>query len=606
MSQRIQPGNLVLYKSRPARVTEVSDKIEIAVAGGGKSRRVRDKDVQFLHPGPVADLDNLDAGTGDLDEARELLDGETVPLPELAELVYGDYTPPTAWSAWQLVADGLYFTGTPEAITARDPAEVDAEIAQREEKAAREAAWDGLIARLSAGTMAEEDVKELAEVERLALGRTTASRILQALSINETREHAHRLLTRVGYWPEEYNPHPARFEAPSESASHPVPDLPAEDRLDLTHLDAWAIDDEGSEDPDDAISIDGDRLWVHVADAASLVAPDSELDLEARSRGANLYLPEGVITMLPPRVTHQLGLGLLEVSPALSVGMRVDDEGHLHDIEVRLSSVRVTRVSYREANGRMDEPGFAAIHDFTKRFRARRFANDAARIDLPEVGVRLVDGDIRFKPIEAIPSREMVTDAMLMAGEAVARFALEHDIPVPFVGQPAPEEIQHPEKPSEMYAYRRLFKPSTASTVEQAHFGLGLPLYTRATSPLRRYFDLLTHQQLRSHLLGTEPVPRDALGQRIAEAATASGTVRRTERAANQHWKLVYLRRHPDWTGEAVVLALEERRAAVIIPELALETKLRRTPEMALDATLRIAVQGVDLADQVARFKVLS
>ena len=606
MSQRIQPGNLVLYKSRPARVTEVSDKIEIAVASGGKPRRVRDKDVQFLHPGPVADLDNLDAGTGELEEARELLDGETVPLSELAELVYGDYTPPTAWSAWQLVADGLYFTGTPEAITTRDPAEVEAEIAQREEKAAREAAWDGLIARLSAGTMAEEDVKELAEVERLALGRTTASRILQALSINETREHAHRLLTRVGYWPEEYNPHPARFDAPSESASHPVPDLPAEDRLDLTHLDAWAIDDEGSEDPDDAISIDGDRLWVHVADAASLVAPDSELDLEARSRGANLYLPEGVITMLPPSVTHQLGLGLLEVSPALSVGMRVDDEGHLHDIEVRLTSVRVTRVSYREANGRMDEPAFAAIHDLTKRFRARRFANDAARIDLPEVGVRLVDGDIRFKPIEAIPSREMVTDAMLMAGEAVARFALEHDIPVPFVGQPTPEEIRHPEKPSEMYAYRRLFKPSTVSTVEQAHFGLGLPLYTRATSPLRRYFDLLTHQQLRSHLLGTEPVPREELGQRIAEAATASGTVRRTERAANQHWKLVYLRRHPDWTGKAVVLALEERRAAAVIPELGLETKLRRTPEMALDATLRIAVQGVDLADQVARFKVLS
>jgi exoribonuclease-2 len=142
--------------------------------------------------------------------------------------------------------------------------------------------------------------------------------------------------------------------------------------------------------------------------------------------------------------------------------------------------------------------------------------------------------------------------------------------------------------------------------VEQAHFGLGQPLYTRATSPLRRYLDLLTHQQLRSHLLGTEPVPREELGQRIAEASTASGTVRRTERAANQHWKLVYLRRHPDWTGEALVLALEERRAAVIIPEMALETKLRRTPEMALDATLRIAVQGVDLADQVARFKVLS
>ena len=68
---RIETGCLVVYKSRPARVTGVSDKIDISFPGG--SKRVREKDVQFLHPGPVASLDNLEAGPGELDEAVETI-----------------------------------------------------------------------------------------------------------------------------------------------------------------------------------------------------------------------------------------------------------------------------------------------------------------------------------------------------------------------------------------------------------------------------------------------------------------------------------------------------------------------------------------------------
>ena len=69
---KFETGCLVVYKSRPARVTGVTDKIDISFSGG--SKRVRSKDVLFLHPGPVANLDALDAGEGELDEAIELLE----------------------------------------------------------------------------------------------------------------------------------------------------------------------------------------------------------------------------------------------------------------------------------------------------------------------------------------------------------------------------------------------------------------------------------------------------------------------------------------------------------------------------------------------------
>jgi hypothetical protein len=102
--------------------------------------------------------------------------------------------------------------------------------------------------------------------------------------------------------------------------------LPEEERLDLTHLPALAIDDKGNQEPDDALSLEGDRLWVHVADVAALVPPESAADLEARARGATLYLPEGAVPMLPWAAIGRLGLGLSEISPALSFGLDLDAE----------------------------------------------------------------------------------------------------------------------------------------------------------------------------------------------------------------------------------------------------------------------------------------
>ncbi|MCB0004679.1 MAG: RNB domain-containing ribonuclease, partial [Anaerolineae bacterium] len=212
------------------------------------------------------------------------------------------------------------------------------------------AAWDALIARLRKGEMLDADRKPLAEVERVALNAQPGSRILKALEQSETAEAAHQTLLRVGYWPESFNPWPQRFDLVLGEPDIAVPELPEEERLDLTHLDSWAIDDAGNQDPDDAIAVDGDMLWVHVADVAALVAPDSALDLAARERGANLYLPETTWQMLPTTITERLGLGLAEVSPALSFGMRVLESGDIEDIRITPSWVRVKRISYEEAD----------------------------------------------------------------------------------------------------------------------------------------------------------------------------------------------------------------------------------------------------------------
>ena len=156
-----------------------------------------------------------------------------------------------------------------------------------------------------------------------------------------------------------------------------------------------------------------------------------------------------------------------------------------------------------------------------------------------------------------------------------------------------------------MYAYRRQFKPTQVKTQPEPHAGLGLAHYSRSTSPLRRYSDLLTHQQLRAHLLGREVMDTQALAERISQAELGSMAIRKAERLSNEHWRLVYLRDHPDWRGDAVVVARDGDRATLVIPALGMENKVRVKSAPELNAVIKVRPREVDLPDQTCYFRVL-
>ncbi len=56
----------------------------------------------------------------------------------------------------------------------------------------------------------------------------------------------------------------------------------------------------------------------------------------------------------------------------------------------------------------------------TDKFRSRRTAAGAVYINLPEVKIRVDGDDIHITPLPELASREMVTEAMLMAGSRAA------------------------------------------------------------------------------------------------------------------------------------------------------------------------------------------
>ena len=233
------------------------------------------------------------------------------------------------------------------------------------------------------------------------------------------------------------------------------------------------------------------RFWVHIADAAALASPHSAIDLEGVRPCATLYLPEGAVTMLPPQIIPTLGLGLQEISPALSFQITITAAGEISGIEIQPTWVKVQRLSYEQAEEMLEQEPLRSLQKICLVYQARRRKNGALFINLPEVNMRVIDGRVEIRPVKHLRSRELVREAMLMAGEAAAHYAIQAEIPFPYATQAATGDLlKASEDPSDLagpYAMRRTLKRSQVSGQPGLHAGVGLPAYSRVTSPLRRY-----------------------------------------------------------------------------------------------------------------------
>jgi exoribonuclease-2 len=143
-------------------------------------------------------------------------------------------------------------------------------------------------------------------------------------------------------------------------------------------------------------------------------------------------------------------------------------------------------------------------------------------------------------------------------------------------------------------------RPRTLSAKPGPHGGLGLDEYTQVTSPLRRYTDLLAHQQIRAALgtgayTGRQPLTEDELLPALAAGEAASTAVVHAERASRAHWLAVYLSDKKDSEGEGIVLEKKGARAVVVIPALGLETQVPLKDGVELNDSVWLALVSVKI-----------
>jgi exoribonuclease-2 len=609
---------LAVYKNKPALVKETSsDKITISIFGGDKIK-VREKDIEIIHPGPVKNFNDIkESGNANLQETWELLlaNEGAVSLKELAELAFGEYSPASAWAAYGLLLDGLYFTGNTAAIKPRKQNEVEADKKKREEKSAANNEKELFYERMRKRSPQQEDRRFIQDIEALALGKSAKSRTMKELGLGETPEEAHTLLLECGFWNTQNNPHPARFGVVLQPAEcKPEAPLP-EERRDLSHLAAYAIDSPWSNDPDDAISIEleNDRqiLYVHVADPASSIGADSSIEKEARDRGATLYIPEGSIRMLADDSLPFFALGLAETSPALTFKMTLNNIGEIEKTEIFPSTVKVKRLTYKEADEFLNDThsetpeavALRALNALAERNVKRRTALGAINIDMPETHISLNGGQVEIELITRYKSADIVRECMLLAGEGAGLWALHRNLPVPYITQ---ETGDLPDEPLDgiagYYQLRRCMRPRTLSTRPGQHSGLGLDTYIQVTSPLRRYTDLLAHLQIRAVLRGDPPLSADEISSRMNAGEAAMSAVNQAERASRSHWTMVYLADKKDSVWDAIALEKKGNRWAAIIPSLALETQVPLRKELSPNDPLKLVLKSVNIPTGEAVF----
>lgn len=610
---------LVIFKSKPAKVVEILDKkIEIETLDS-KNIKLPAKNVQILTVVENDfDLDKLEKlEIPELELTWELLqEQQQTSIDELSELLFESVGANQAYTVWLLASDGEYFSFNDDfSINIHSQEQKNQIVSDKQEKLRKEQELNDFIERLNNKTFNVEDTKFLKEIEALATLKSTKCRFFKYLNMEESENSAYKLLLDIGYWDEFFNPHLYRYGAELESnpAEFRYSSGSDSQRVDLTHLTAYAIDDEGSNDPDDAISWDAqqNKMWVHIADPSSSISFGDEVDLEARARGSNLYVPEHIITMLPPQATQKLGLGLQEVSPALSVGFRLDESGDIHDIEICFSNIKVTRYSYEFVEENISALELGDIEVYTKYFTDKRLAKGAVELDFPEIKISLDnDKNVKLTDLPRLNSRTLVRDTMLMAGVAIGQFCKENNICVPFSTQPEhdleQDDLENIDSIADMFATRKKLQRGKYSTEPDVHAGMGLDSYVQVTSPLRRYLDLLVHYQLRNFLENKQMISVDDVDNIIAQVDIPIKSNRQTERFSNSHWKLVYLMQNPNLEFQAAVIEkLDKGRLMVSIADLAMTKKLAVSGKYDLNDQIKLQNTSVNLVTQEAFFKVI-
>lgn len=595
----------------------------------------------------------------DLSEVWEVVTGEdaSVGLEELADL-YWEAAPTTiqvAALAIHLDGGSDYFEYNHEGYSARSREAVEEKQARRRAEAERAEATSTLMEGLSAGTVPDDMTPaQSALLDQLRgyaifgddFGRSRAVRPLveNLPGFGDLQHRTFGLLVAAGVLsadePLELIRAGIRTQFPeevlAETKSVPLAELLLDSsRKDFTHLDVFTIDDQGTDDRDDALSIeptkgkDAFRLGVHIADAATLVEPGGAIDREADRRMATLYVPEGRIPMVPPELTRLFGsLDPGQDRLAVSLFVEVGPSGALGDWEVKQSVVRSrAALTYQEVDSALQNEGsgrhetLTSLNSIAIAWRSIREEAGAVNIDRPEMAIKLnANGEVSVTVLDrSSPARTLVAELMILSNSVLAEFTRKEGVPAMYRSQPVvdPAGLPSPEGPPKneadeafhRYLLAKRLRPAELGTSPAHHPGLGVDAYIQTTSPLRRYLDLIMQRQISHFLAMGEPYyAMDVLAPIVQRAEEELRELARLEDDRKRYWFLKYLLQDrlegPGAAAfQAVVLDTPPGRSSLTeLLEFPFRTRATLPHAVSPGETVTLKLEGVDLWRRTAQF----
>ncbi len=396
---------------------------------------------------------------------------------------------------------------------------------------------------------------------------------------------------------------------------------PSATRRDLTDIAVFTIDEASTVDIDDGLSVtrtaSGYEVGIHITDAAALIPATGLVEDAARERMTSMYLPEATLHMLPRQLAEAAGSLVPEgTRPAISLLAQIDDAFQLQSWELCRSLVRsVGRVSYEEAD--------AALIDSTKPYGEQlqilskvaeplheaRVAAGALEMDRPELKVRVDEAknvSVSVTPMPT-PARRLVAEFMVLMNNLIGTYLLKNDVPAIYRSQDPVDMEDIPDtsvNAVRQYHILRRIRPARLSTTSGAHALVGVDPYVQATSPLRRYTDLVNQRQLASAL------DDNATAYSVEEVKDvlfrADAMLRDLGRAENERQRYWIHKLLLDFIGEefsAIVLDSRDRNYVVELETYLIRSNVYLRPGTTPGDTVTLVLQDVDIWRQQAHFR---
>lgn len=288
--------------------------------------------------------------------------------------------------------------------------------------------------------------------------------------------------------------------------------------LPLAQVNAFSIDDSGTTEIDDALSVtalvDGKhRIGIHIAAPGLAIAKDDPLDQVARTRMSTVYFPGNKITMLPDSVIKQFSLDAGAARPALSIYVDIDSSGILDKDSLQMRTEMVPMGANLRLEDLEHQVTEESLSDESSYFSYRQELSvlwtAAKLLHAGRQGQRVINGlrpeqlgmvdpnalprDFHFQitavqgvdRVEITPRQRgsildtIVAEWMIYCNSASGHLLAEHGLPGLFRTQKGWGPLR-----------------TRMQTTPGPHEGLGLDYYAWCTSPLRRYSDLVNQWQL--------------------------------------------------------------------------------------------------------------
>ncbi len=550
---------------------------------------------------------------------------------DLAELFFGDQSPESISAIFRAVSqDSLFFKRKGAGFIAKTDDQVSTERVRRQRESERKAFRDHAARLISAmlkrnSPFTPEMLPIIDRIQNWMKHRTgdEVGNILEELAgAAKARDAAYDILLRAG----RIDANADRFLAVfgiEEHFSKPVLEaadlvseyLHEESRVDYRSLAAITIDDEDTSEVDDALTLDRSAnetiVGIHIADVSAFVSKGDLLDAEAGRRSSTIYLPTLSVPMFPDRLSTDLfSLTPNTDRPAFTVEVRFDEHGVRVGYRIVRSTIRVQkRLSYDQADAAI-KAGDPCLQDFLHLaglLQKSRGERGAITFRRPELKIRVKEGEIHIKQIDPrSPSRLLVSEMMILANGLAADFAAANSLPVIFRTQEPREAIDIEDAPVvEAIAFERLrktFKRSRLSLTPGAHSGLGLSAYTQASSPIRRYADLVTQRQFTALLRGSViPYSRDEVLRVLTSAEAAEQEIRVLEERSTNYWLLEYLARYK--RNEPLSAVTLDTKGNIELEDYYLRGKIA-APNKRPGETIQVMIDSINPEKGEVRFKV--